>query len=250
VLSGHAHDYERFAPQAPDGAADDVRGIRQFVVGTGGRNLQILGALQPNSEVLQNTSFGVLKLVLHPTSYDWQFLPTPGGTFTDSGSRACGGQDIEPPTAPTGLTATATNSAQVDLAWGRSTDNVGVTGYRVYRDHAQVGTTVGSQTAYVDTTAAPATTYIYEVTAIDAAGRRVPGDGEPGLDLRGQPVVGGHRRRTGEPARRDHVVERGALRLPRGLRHARPSAGGHLPGGRPAADRARPPECDGAEQQS
>ena len=174
VLSGHAHDYERFAPQAPDGAADDVRGIRQFVVGTGGRNLQILGALQPNSEVLQNTSFGVLKLVLHPTSYDWQFLPTPGGTFTDSGSRACGGQDIEPPTAPTGLTATATNSAQVDLAWGRSTDNVGVTGYRVYRDHAQVGTTGGSQTAYVDTTAAPATTYIYEVTAIDAAGRESP----------------------------------------------------------------------------
>ena len=63
VLSGHAHDYERFAPQAPNGAPDDVRGIRQFVVGTGGRNLQVLGALQPNSEVRQNTSFGVLKLV-------------------------------------------------------------------------------------------------------------------------------------------------------------------------------------------
>jgi acid phosphatase type 7 len=163
VLSGHAHDYERFAPQAPNGAPDDVRGIRQFVVGTGGRNLQVLGTLQPNSEVRQNTSFGVLKLVLHPTSYDWQFLPTAGGTFTDSGSRACGGQDVQPPTAPTSLTATATSSAQVDLAWGKSTDNVGVSGYRVYRDNVQVGTAGGSQTAYSDTTAAPATTYVYEV---------------------------------------------------------------------------------------
>ena len=174
VLSGHAHDYERFAPQAPNGAPDDVRGIRQFVVGTGGRNLQVLGALQPNSEVRQNTSFGVLKLVLHPTSYDWQFLPTAGGTFTDSGSRACGGQDTQPPTAPTSLTATATSSARVDLSWGQSTDNVGVTGYRVYRDHTQVGAAGGTQTTYADMTAAPATTYTYEVSAIDAAGRESP----------------------------------------------------------------------------
>ena len=173
VLSGHAHHYERFAPQAPDGALDEARGIRQFIVGTGGRGFQILGAAQPNSEVRQNTNFGVLKLGLHPTSYDWEFVPTAGGTFTDAGSQACGGQDVQPPTAPANLTATAASSARVDLSWGASADNVGVTGYRVYRDNALRGTAGPTQTTYTDSTAAAAT-HTYQVSAIDAAGRESP----------------------------------------------------------------------------
>jgi chitodextrinase len=112
--------------------------------------------------------------VLHGTSYDWQFVPTGGGTFTDSGSRACGGQDTQPPTAPANLTATATSSARVDLSWGASTDNVGVTDYRVYRDNARIATAGGTRTTYADTTVGPATTHTYEVSAIDAGGRESP----------------------------------------------------------------------------
>lgn len=88
VLNGHDHDYERFAPQDPNGAADP-NGIREFVVGTGGKNHTHLKQLQPNSEVFNDNTFGVLKLTLHPKGYDWQFLPEPGKTFTDTGSGVC-----------------------------------------------------------------------------------------------------------------------------------------------------------------
>jgi acid phosphatase type 7 len=89
VLVGHDHHYERFVPQDPNGALDLSRGIRQFVVGTGGRNFHPIKTILPNSEVRNNVTFGVLKLTLHPTSYDWQFTPEAGKTFTDSGSQAC-----------------------------------------------------------------------------------------------------------------------------------------------------------------
>jgi chitodextrinase len=88
VLNGHDHDYERFAPQDSFGQADPL-GIREFVVGTGGRNLTVMGPPLPNSEVSQSTTFGVLQLTLHPTGYDWSFLPEAGGTFTDAGSASC-----------------------------------------------------------------------------------------------------------------------------------------------------------------
>jgi hypothetical protein len=89
VLSGHRHNYERFAQQNPDGVADPGRGIRQFVVGTGGASLSSFGSTAPNSQVRNNNTHGVLKLTLHPTSYDWQFIPIAGQTFTDSGSTSC-----------------------------------------------------------------------------------------------------------------------------------------------------------------
>ena len=88
VLDGHDHIYERFAPQTPDGIADPVSGIRQITVGTGGANHTSIAALAANSVVADTTSFGILKLSLHPGSYDWQFLPV-DGSFTDSGSAAC-----------------------------------------------------------------------------------------------------------------------------------------------------------------
>lgn len=91
VLNGHSHDYERFAPQSPSGVADPVQGIRQFVVGTGGRSLLPLRNIQPNSQVRNNGTFGVLRLVLHPRSYEWAFVPEAGGRFTDSGSTPCHG---------------------------------------------------------------------------------------------------------------------------------------------------------------
>ena len=89
VVSGHDHTYERFAPQTPSGLPDPVRGIREFVVGTGGRSLYPFSATPaPNSEVRYNESFGVLVLTLRRDGYDWRFVPT-AGTFTDSGSGSC-----------------------------------------------------------------------------------------------------------------------------------------------------------------
>jgi hypothetical protein len=89
VLSGHDHDYERFAPQDPGGAADPVSGIREFVVGTGGKSHYAINTPIANSEVHNDDTFGVLKLVLHATSYDWEFIPEAGKTFTDTGTAAC-----------------------------------------------------------------------------------------------------------------------------------------------------------------
>ena len=88
-LSGHSHDYERFAPQNATGGLDNARGIRQFVVGTGGAFFTGFGSAHPNSQVRNNNTFGILKLTLRSTGYDWQFVPEAGKTFTDSGSTAC-----------------------------------------------------------------------------------------------------------------------------------------------------------------
>ena len=89
VVNGHDHLYERFAPQAPDGRADPARGLRQFVVGTGGGPLYDFGDPQPNSEVRYNAGYGVLKLTLFPRGYTWQFLGVEGGRVIDSGSGTC-----------------------------------------------------------------------------------------------------------------------------------------------------------------
>lgn len=90
ILNGHEHSYERFAPSTPDGAADDERGMRQFVVGTGGVALRPFTAPPaPLTVVRDATSHGVLQLTLDPGSYAWQFLPVPGAGFTDAGSASC-----------------------------------------------------------------------------------------------------------------------------------------------------------------
>jgi hypothetical protein len=92
VLSAHAHDYERFAPQTPSGKADPDHGIREIVAGTGGGSHYKLGSARPNSQVRNSSAFGVLKLSLHAGSYDWQFLPQVGKTFRDSGHGTCHGR--------------------------------------------------------------------------------------------------------------------------------------------------------------
>jgi hypothetical protein len=89
VIAGHEHNYERFAPQTPAGAADPVRGIREFVVGTGGADRYAFGPAQPNSEVRNGDVWGVLKLTLLPGRYRWEFVPVTGVSFNDSGSGRC-----------------------------------------------------------------------------------------------------------------------------------------------------------------
>ncbi|MDP3911066.1 MAG: metallophosphoesterase [Gemmatimonadales bacterium] len=88
IIAGHDHTYERFAPQSPTGALDSATGIRQFVAGTGGPALYAFPTPAPNSEFRQNTTHGVLKLTLHATSYDWEFIATDAAVM-DSGSGAC-----------------------------------------------------------------------------------------------------------------------------------------------------------------
>jgi len=95
VLAGHEHSYERFAPQDPDGHADPANGIREIVIGTGGRSHDLLGFAIPNSEVRNAETYGILKLTLTPGHYAWEFIPVEGKSFTDSGSGAC-----PKPTAP------------------------------------------------------------------------------------------------------------------------------------------------------
>ena len=88
-LCGHDHHYERFAPQRPDGTSDPEHGLREFVVGTGGRSITPFRTILPNSEVQDTTSFGVLALRLAPTSYEWKFLASGGMPLADSGTGAC-----------------------------------------------------------------------------------------------------------------------------------------------------------------
>jgi hypothetical protein len=84
------NDYERFAPQDPDGKLDTARGIREIVVGSGGKKShRSFGDTKPNSEVRNADTFGVLKLTLHPKNYEWEFVPEEGKTFKDSGSGTC-----------------------------------------------------------------------------------------------------------------------------------------------------------------
>jgi hypothetical protein len=88
VLSGHDHEYERFAPQDPVGDRDDVRGVRQFVVGTGGGELREVSKAAPNSEELITHTYGVLRLDLYPGRFAWSFLSVRDATL-DSGGADC-----------------------------------------------------------------------------------------------------------------------------------------------------------------
>jgi hypothetical protein len=88
VVNGHDHDYERFAPQTPDGQANLERGIRQFVAGTGGTNLRRFHEIRAHSEFRDAESHGVLKLTLRPTDYDWEFIAV-GGDVVDRGTDEC-----------------------------------------------------------------------------------------------------------------------------------------------------------------
>jgi len=95
VLSAHDHNYERFRPQDANGRRDLARGIRQFVVGTGGAYLTPLLLTLENSEVRDNSRTGVLKLVLGEATYQWEFIEAasdagfPYGPPLDRGAGQC-----------------------------------------------------------------------------------------------------------------------------------------------------------------
>jgi hypothetical protein len=89
VLAAHDHHYERFAPMDIAGKRDDERGIRQFIVGTGGARMTKIRLIKRHSKARNNESLGVLKLVLGSGNYAWQFLPAAPGAYTDNGKGAC-----------------------------------------------------------------------------------------------------------------------------------------------------------------
>ncbi|MEA2207440.1 MAG: hypothetical protein QOE77_4216, partial [Blastocatellia bacterium] len=178
VLNGHAHDYERFNPQTGAGVADPAKGIREFVVGSGGDDFQALGAPIANSALANATAFGVMTLTLHATTYDWQFAAASGYTLSDAGSGTCHAApaiDPTPPSAPTNVSGSAASANQVSLAWSASTDNVGVTNYNIYRGAngatpSLLAARTDNATTYTDTSVLASTTYTYQVQAADAAG--------------------------------------------------------------------------------
>jgi calcineurin-like phosphoesterase family protein len=89
VISAHDHNYQRFAPQTPDGRIDAQRGLREFVVGTGGNGHYVFGSPIANTEAYNYDTYGVLKLTLSPGAYAWEFVPVTGATYRDTGSGTC-----------------------------------------------------------------------------------------------------------------------------------------------------------------
>ena len=89
ILQASNHDYQRFANQDPNRNPDPARGLRAFVVGTGGIGLYAFSGSAPNVEASNDTTYGALKMVLKSSGYDFQFMRAAGGTFTDSGNGTC-----------------------------------------------------------------------------------------------------------------------------------------------------------------
>jgi PKD repeat protein len=103
VINADNRYYERFAPQDPSGVADPVNGIREIIAGTGGAGTTSFPTTpRANSEVRIAKTHGVLKLTLHASSYDWEFVPVAGKTLTDAGSASCNGETPPPVARPGG----------------------------------------------------------------------------------------------------------------------------------------------------
>src|SRR5690349_3942147 len=177
VLNGHGnHHYERQTPQDPAGAPDPVNGIREFIVSTGGEDHGTPPATpgDPNTlEIADYSSFGVLRMMLHPTSYDWSFVPEVGGSFTDSGSGTC--HSAPATQAPSAPALSATADSVVHLSWTvPANGGSAITGYKLYRGTAAGNETLlktlGNVTSYDDTAVSGGTKYYYRVTAVNTAG--------------------------------------------------------------------------------
>ena len=167
VVNGHDHTYQRWMPLDGSGSPSPT-GVTQLIAGAGGHALGVF--VTSDSRVAATaTQFGALRLELNGGGAAYQFDNT-SGTVIDSGSVPCdpSASDTSSPTSPSNLTATATYKTKIDLAWSQSNDNVGVTGYEIYRDGSSL-VTVGPRSSYSDTSVLPGSTHTYKVRALDAA---------------------------------------------------------------------------------
>ena len=89
VINGRDHNYQRFAPMTPSGRVDAASGIREFIVGTGGNGHTSLGPDSSRREAASDQAYGVLRLTLHPSGYEWQFLATAKTPYDDAGAQSC-----------------------------------------------------------------------------------------------------------------------------------------------------------------
>ena len=126
VLNGHRHFYERMAPIKPDGTRDSDAGVREIIVGSGGIGGGSQVSVFPASEVRNGNTRGVLKLSLNDNSYDWQFLPVAGRTFTDAGSTACHGPPGANPVSASQSSVSASPAA-ITASTGGETSTITVT---------------------------------------------------------------------------------------------------------------------------
>jgi fibronectin type 3 domain-containing protein len=153
LLDGHDHHYERFAPQNADGQLDTPHGVREIIVGTGGAKLSGVGTPVANSEVRNASTWGVLKLTLHPSSFDWRFIPIAGASFTDSGTDRVHEAPVNaPPTASVSLNTTAPHTNDVLTATATKTDPDGqpVTLTYTWKVNGEIERTFTSATALTD----------------------------------------------------------------------------------------------------
>jgi hypothetical protein len=164
VLNGHDHDYERFAPLNPSGQPEPTQGIREFVVGTGGAELRAFPTIKPTSEAQVAGKNGVLKMTLHPDSYDWQFVTAPGGIEADGGNASCHGVPSGSPPDTPGTTRTIadTTTGSTDITTvitgttGTTSATTGATTDTANATSTTTGTTTG--TAGASTTGITSTT--------------------------------------------------------------------------------------------
>ncbi|GAA4574613.1 hypothetical protein GCM10023176_41990 [Micromonospora coerulea] len=172
LVTGHDHNYQRWAPMGAGGAlAGD--GIVELVVGGGGHSSQ--GFASSDARVVKtNKSYGAVRMELFGNRADLRYhaAGATGTSLVDSSTVSCKGADGLAPTPPADLTATVNPTPSVTLAWTGATDNYGVTGYRVFRDGTAVADLPATATSWTDTSVAGATRYAYTVDAVDAAGNR------------------------------------------------------------------------------
>ncbi len=178
VLSGHDHGYQRWQPLDGSGKIDPVNGITEFVAAGGGHGIQQFIASDNRMAVGYDTAplaFGALRFVLNSKGATYDYVNT-AGTVLDAGTITCHGaqDDQKPPTVPAGFSAHVDDNANVVLNWSSATDNLGVSGYTLYRDGQVLTTTTRSELTYTDTDVALGQSYTYTVDAVNSSNIHSP----------------------------------------------------------------------------
>jgi signal transduction histidine kinase/sugar lactone lactonase YvrE len=170
--------FAKLASPAPDGTVGSAYSFGTDSYSQGDTTFSLTSGALPNGVNLNTstgdltgtpTTAGTFNFALHMVDNNQS-----PGTFTDDQSYSvniatAGGGDTQAPTVPIGLQVTGTTTTTITIAWNPSTDNIGVTGYNIYRDGGSTPIAVVGGTGFTDTGLNPQTTYTYTVTAIDAA---------------------------------------------------------------------------------